>query len=574
MDHHHRGARARASVSPVTANFRSNSAQRIAFCLVAAGSAALIVRALVAEPQTVDDLFIFLRYARNLAQRGEYGFNPGERVEGTSSVVWTLALAAAYKAGWRGVGVAKALSFAAAALVPATCALVLRRWCEQRPMAMAVPALALALDADFATWATSGMDTAAWTLSCVVCVALAASRRTAASAFALGALAWVRPEGVLFAVFGVLALTVDRKSAGRLAAFAAAPVVALTLMRLAYFHELLPNTFWAKMNAADGKDYTGLGYLASAVERRPLLLFVLPLMGLRLRLPTCRKLERSERADATRTACRKLERSERADAMRTPSVRLAVALLVASFTFSLVAGGDWMPNRRLLVVALPLASLIGAAGIAASGSRFFSLAGGAMLVVEGALTVDHAVDQRWRDVEWLDDRVREWHLPERPFSGGYAFDWMPTHLLRQIAPYVAPGDVVAHVDVGQLPYAMGNVAFLDGFGLVDRGAGRLAFSPRDPALRDAARESFFTLRPAAAIVVLADGGRPLSPAQDAALQDARFDAGWRELGRVPTWGGHPCVTYVRRDIGRVSEYAANARIQDWLASVPDVVVPL
>src|SRR4029077_13067332 len=98
--------------------------------------------------------------------------------------------------------------------------------------------------------------------------------------------------------------------------------------------------------------------------------------------------------------------------------------------------------------------------------------------------------------------------------------------------------------------------------------------PRDPALRDAARESFFTLRPAAAIVVLADGGRPLSPAQDAALQDARFDAGWRELGRVPTWGGHPCVTYVRRDIGRVSEDAANARIQDWLASVPDVVVPL
>ena len=56
----------------MTANFRSNSAQRIAFCLVAAGSAALIVRALVAEPQTVDDLFIFLRYARNLAQRGEY----------------------------------------------------------------------------------------------------------------------------------------------------------------------------------------------------------------------------------------------------------------------------------------------------------------------------------------------------------------------------------------------------------------------------------------------------------------------------------------------------------------------
>jgi hypothetical protein len=348
----------------------------------------------------------------------------------------------------------------------------------------------------------------------------------------------VRPEGALFAAFGVLALATDRRSFVRLASTAAAPLVALTLLRVAYFHELLPNTFWAKMNAADGKDYTGVGYVVSALERRPLLL-LLPL-GCCLQARTCRP------------------------------ARVALALLAASFAFALVAGGDWMPDRRLLVVTLPLAAVAGAVVLARIRTRALSLALCVALVAEAALTFDHSVDQRWRNVEWLDERVTDWHLAGRPFASPYVLDWMPTHLLREIAPYVSPGDVVAHVDVGELPYAMGDVAFLDGFGLVERGAGRLAFSPYDLSLRAAVRESFFARRPAVAIVVLGDHGRPLSPAQDAAIQDARFAASWYELGRVPTWGGHPCVTFVRRDLRPAPDDVANARVQAWLASVPDV----
>jgi hypothetical protein len=150
---------------------------------------------------------------------------------------------------------------------------------------------------------------------------------------------------------------------------------------------------------------------------------------------------------------------------------------------------------------------------------------------------------------------------------------MPTRLLYDVAPFVGPGDVVAHVDVGELPYVMGDVAFLDGFGLVDRHAGRLAFAPHDRELRGAAREEFFALRPAAAIVVVDESnGRPFSAAQDAALEDARFAAGWRELGRVSTWGDHPCVTYVRRDILAAGADAAASRVRRWLAGVPDVKV--
>jgi hypothetical protein len=232
-----------------------------------------------------------------------------------------------------------------------------------------------------------------------------------------------------------------------------------------------------------------------------------------------------------------------------------------------------MPGRRLLVPALPLAAIVAGVVLAQQPSRFATAACLA-LGAEGALTFDHAVDQDWRQHEWLDERVARWRPVARPFVDPYVLDWMPTHLLRQIAPYVTPGDAVAHVDVGELPYVMADVTFLDGFGLVDRPAGRVAFSPRDPALRAAAAQEFFGANPAAAIVVLDEStGRPFAPAQDAALEDPRFAVGWRELARVPSWGGHPCVTFVRRDLTPGDRSTAQARVRAWLAREPDVVAP-
>jgi len=381
------------------------------------------------------------------------------------------------------------------------------------------------------------MDTPFWSLACVSCVLLAHRPRVAA--VALGSLAWIRPEGPLLAAAAVLALSRDRRSLLRLGAVAAAPIVFLTLLRLAYFGDVVPNTFWAKIHAIDGKDFTGLGYVASALARRPLLLLLLP-------------------TSAALRLC------------GSPRIRLSLALLLATFAFAIVAGGDWMPNRRLLVVALPLAAVLAGAAVSRL-SRPLAFATCAALLIEAGLTSDHALDQDWRDREWLDERVARWRPAPHPFAGPYPLDWMPTHLLDQIAPYVAPGDAVAHVDVGELPYVMGDVPFLDGFGLVDRTAGRLTFRPDDPSLRAAAREAFFSSNPAVAIVVLDEStGRPFAPAQDAALSDPRFAAGWRELARVPTWGDHPCVTYVRRDIAPAGLPVANARRRAWLELVPDV----
>ena len=490
----------------------------------------------------MDDVFIFLRYARNLAGRGEYAFDPGIHVEGTSSVAWTALLALGWAAGARGLGAAKAMSLAVGLAIPGACAMAARRLLPDRPLLAALPALALALDADLATWAVSGMDTALWTFACVACVAVAAGpgrRSHDAAAVLLGMLAWVRPEGPLLAAAGVLALARDRRGLVRLALLAGTPIAALTLARWFYFHDLVPNTFWAKMNVVDGKDYTGLGYVASALARRPLLLLLLPLAAVR-------------------------------PGRASPGLRVALALLAGSFAFALLAGGDWMPDRRLLVVALPLAAVVAPVAIARL-PRPLATAAGLALVVEAGLSFDRAIDQSWRQNEWLDERVAHWRPAARPFLEPYPLDWMPAHLLGEVAPFVAPGDTVAHVDVGELPYVMSDVAFLDGFGLVDREAGRIVFRPRDAALREAAKEAFFAARPAAAIVVEDEAtGRPFSPAQDAFTGDPRFASGYRELSRVRTWGGHPCVTYVRRDVRPAGERGTMERVRAWLEAVPDV----
>jgi hypothetical protein len=412
---------------------------------------------------------------------------------------------------------------------------------------MAVPALALAVDADLAIWGASGMDTAAWALACVACVAIAAKPGSErAAAIALGLLPWVRPEGPLLTAFGAAALAImllrerRKREAIVVVVLAAAPLVVLTLARLAYFHDVVPNTFFAKMRAVDGRDYTGVGYVASELVRRPLLVIggaVGAIVAARSRRP------------------------------------VGAMLIAGATVFALVAGGDWMPNRRLLVPLLPLAAI----GVAYLASRIdralaaLTLAIGAALFVEASLSTTRALDQRWRTREYLDRRMTSARIEGRPLRDPYPLDWMPTHLMRQIAPYVAPGDTVAHVDVGELPYVMGDVRFLDGFGLVDREAGRLTFFPRDAARRDAAREAFFAKDPAIAIVVVDETtGRAFSPAQDAALGDPRFAARWRELARVPSWGDHPCVTFVRRDREPARPEVAEARVRAWLAAVPDV----
>ena len=66
---------------------------------IVAGLAAWVVWLTYLSVYQVDDAFIVYRYARNLSQGLGIVFNPGERVEGVTCLLWTVVLAAFSRLG-------------------------------------------------------------------------------------------------------------------------------------------------------------------------------------------------------------------------------------------------------------------------------------------------------------------------------------------------------------------------------------------------------------------------------------------------------------------------------------------
>ena len=222
-----------------------------------------------------DDAFISFRYARNLRDGHGLVFNPGfERVEGYTNFLWVLILAGCnLVTGWAPHLTANWLSAAAGvALWGVTVA-----FCGQRaPRASAAwvvfPALWLALNRSFAVWCTSGLETKLFELFVVGGVLLGVrevERREPSSwrpalLFALAAL--TRPDGILLAGSFFAARLALEAWQRRLDALAFAKSIALFgavvgahfAFRFAYYGELLPNTYYAKL---DGHSWWDMGFL-------------------------------------------------------------------------------------------------------------------------------------------------------------------------------------------------------------------------------------------------------------------------------------------------------------------------
>jgi arabinofuranosyltransferase len=200
----------------------------------------------------VDDAYIFYRYAQNLAEGHGLVFNVGERVEGVTSLLWTLLVAAGVATGIDAVTFGHWLGVASGALL-----LVLTyRYAAfelvggERFVAALAPWLLL-LTKPFAVWATSGLETPLFAAAAVA-VLIAEARGRAALALAAAAVGvLLRPEGVLLGAIVIAVFFIrrkaERKKALLLVAGYAAFLAALTLFRLWYFGAPLPNTFYAKV---------------------------------------------------------------------------------------------------------------------------------------------------------------------------------------------------------------------------------------------------------------------------------------------------------------------------------------
>jgi len=201
-----------------------------------------------------DDAYISYRYARSLASGQGLTFNPGERVEGYSNLLYVLVLAPAFLVAGDNAIHPMAVALNTAAALAAL--LLFHRRLKARdgggPAAWAAvlfaawPALWL--------WSTSGMETTVVLLLQIALWAEVTSddvgARVRPLAVLLVLLILTRADGFVSAGIGVLYLAlrghVVRARAGALAV--ALSTGALVAWRLAYYGHPLPNTYYAKVS--------------------------------------------------------------------------------------------------------------------------------------------------------------------------------------------------------------------------------------------------------------------------------------------------------------------------------------
>ena len=324
--------------------------------------------------QTVDDPFITLRYARNLLAGLGPVFNPGEHVEGFTSPLHLLLMALLLKIA-PSVGAlfkAKVLSL--------LFAFVLLR--QVRSLASAfglspgqgvLAQCLIALNINFAIPAVNGLETTLYAvlLGAAVYFFLIESQAEAGglwprSALWLFAALLARPDTLLS--FGALLCVhfwrlyrgeTTLRSVIAWAAVFLVPLAALTLARLWYFGEPLPNTYYAKHVALGWGIQHGFSYFMRPLTPIGTETHVLPrrhgTLDSYLLLPQMVWYWGLFGLGLTRLKALK-------------SSPVLVAEIAAMALFVLRAGGDWMLGWRFILPFSPYVTFVQCLGLVVAGN--------------------------------------------------------------------------------------------------------------------------------------------------------------------------------------------------------------
>ena len=394
----------------------------------------------------VDDAFIVYRYAWNIAHGNGFVFNPGERVEGVTCFLWTLALVPIATVGANLPNVAPLLTAASGLVLLWVLA---RRSAEAagRPDLAPrdlIPSLVVGAAPSFLYWSVGALETVPFALLVLLAVREHArevaepSRAGGRAAVWAGLACLTRPEApVVVAALGLDRLHRRRRDLVGWCGVVLAFVVPLLAFRRVYFGEWLPNTYYAKTGAPlwvrlfAAYDYLA-GWVATLVPSFGATSIVLTIAGLGILVGLV------------------------VLAVRDPQWRpegLVVAALVLATLFE---GGDWMVLHRLFVPVLPGIALVGSAVAIqlASRGRGLRIAVSLLLVAWVANGALAAVRER---------------------NGGQGFvvnaeGYRQAHLeiARYIAERARPGDAVALMDVGMIGWNLKEQRIVDITGLTHR----------------------------------------------------------------------------------------------------------
>ncbi|MFB3786420.1 MAG: hypothetical protein ACE15F_08620 [bacterium] len=322
------------------------------FWLLLLPSLLLPVWLVLADFDLVDDSYIPMVYARNLASGHGIVFHPGgERVEGYTSFLWLVFLTLAYglhipltqAAYWTSL----AMGMAGIGL-----AVFLYRQAYHPDTSLAVGSLfwpcmaglAAVCDVSYAAWSASGMETTAYAFLLLgLAYALIKPWPVWPACLLLLLVSLIRPEGLAFVLMVVAAWygsgLITRASLWRLALIVALPVSLFLAFRMAYFGYPFPNTFYAKHDFG-GMYLLGRGFEYVTYYFRPRPFFLFGLFALLL----------EERA------------ARKGTGLIAGFALLQIALVTAE-------GGDHFTLHRFLVPAIPFFSILGIRGFVLCARR-------------------------------------------------------------------------------------------------------------------------------------------------------------------------------------------------------------
>jgi len=400
----------------------------------------------------IDDAFISFRYAANLAAGHGLVFNLGERVEGSTSFLWTLLLAGAIRGGIDPVAASRVLAtLCTAGTMVALWAMTrsLDKGCEagkdahSRWLAGFPPLLFAAMGAP-ARLAATGMETMLFTLLVTVLFfgAELARRRgngglaaLAGSSAALAAMA--RPEGLLYGCLagchlaaGALSREGRRGSLRRSVVYTVAFLGVYGpyfLWRFRYYGYLLPNTFYAKVGVPwPSRIATGWDKLLAIGS----LWGILPLLLLALlAVPSAR---------------------------REPLWKFSFLVLGASVASFVLVGGDFLIffGPRFLMPALPLLLLLDAEALRHAvrflrGERWRQPVAAALAVA----LVSYGFWFTWPAKMWRFESLEQEHRA-----------WLATG--QWLRDHAQPSSTVATSAAGIIPF-VSRLPAIDMFGLTD-----------------------------------------------------------------------------------------------------------
>jgi arabinofuranosyltransferase len=227
--------------------------------LVTACTVALFLWEFTAPIVQADDAFISYRYAVNLATGHGLVFNPGEYVEGFTNLLWTLLVAAGIRLGLEAPTGGLVLSLVFGALTLVMVHLYTARFLPRRfAWAAAAAPLVLLASNSFVCWMSTGLETPLFLCLSVAALLSFDMGRPLATAALCVLLFLTRPEGgveagVLLGATWIMAMMQGPYTVRRVAAASLPPlifvaaVVLVTIFRLAYYGDWVPNTFHAKV---------------------------------------------------------------------------------------------------------------------------------------------------------------------------------------------------------------------------------------------------------------------------------------------------------------------------------------